>query len=442
MVNIRKEQQITDGYLHQLIQDDSLGRNNDISSFIQFIDGLDGGASIFIDGDWGSGKTLFVRQIARLLQIGNNPNGQELTEDEKADAELILDDLQLDTTFLPVYFNAWEHDTYDTPLLSLLGEMVDEVGVAEFGKIEPSNEDKFVTLLDAVLKPLRLDVAHHLKSGFTAKDLLVDLKERKLIQNRIQDLINGLLGAGSGKLILFIDELDRCSPKYAVQMLEQIKFLFTLDNVLIIFSTNVTQLTHTVKSFYGSGYNGYQYLSRFYDELYELRTVKPSHFLSTHNSDDNTGYIYKIFAEIGDASKLALRDCIQYQNDFRVIKRAAQLVHDDVSAQLIVIGFAPAIFSLKITGEEEHKKVMSGEGVQELIDLAMLSPSFQRFSSKCMDQMNRNIRIDADRFLTYQDYLNCVYDEFFRDDYDHDSRPHMFRWANIEDTKKALFGIG
>jgi predicted KAP-like P-loop ATPase len=66
-------------------------------------------------------------------------------------------------------------------------------------------------------------------------------------------------------LIIFVDELDRCKPSFAVKLLEQIKHYFLLQNVTFVFSTNILELSKTISKFYGNDFQGDKYLNRFFD---------------------------------------------------------------------------------------------------------------------------------------------------------------------------------
>ena len=67
------------------------------------------------------------------------------------------------------------------------------------------------------------------------------------------------------RLIIFIDELDRCKPTFAVHLLEQIKHYIFDDRITFVFSINLEQLQHTIKQYYGADFDSCRYLDRFFD---------------------------------------------------------------------------------------------------------------------------------------------------------------------------------
>jgi len=73
-----------------------------------------------------------------------------------------------------------------------------------------------------------------------------------------------------GKLIVFIDELDRCSPKYAVEVLESIKHTFSVQGVIFVLAVDDAQLVSSFKGVYGQDLNAKGYFSKFIDWSFRL----------------------------------------------------------------------------------------------------------------------------------------------------------------------------
>lgn len=76
------------------------------------------------------------------------------------------------------------------------------------------------------------------------------------------------------KLFIFVDELERCRPTYAVEVLETIKHIFDIPNVIFILGIDRTQLKHTISALYGSDMDGEGYIKRFVD--LELHLPNPN----------------------------------------------------------------------------------------------------------------------------------------------------------------------
>ena len=106
----------------------------------------------------------------------------------------------------------------------------------------------------------------------------VEFLEHRNIKDSIQTFRNNLLQLTnyidqklpSKKLpiFIFVDELDRCRPSYAIELLENIKHLFGVRGVYFVVATDSEQLSHSIKSVYGSGFDSERYLKRFFDQEY------------------------------------------------------------------------------------------------------------------------------------------------------------------------------
>ncbi len=67
------------------------------------------------------------------------------------------------------------------------------------------------------------------------------------------------------KVVVIVDELDRCKPTFAIQLPEVVKHLFNVKGLVFIFSLNIGKLQHCVKTVYGQGFDAIDYLGRFFD---------------------------------------------------------------------------------------------------------------------------------------------------------------------------------
>ena len=80
-------------------------------------------------------------------------------------------------------------------------------------------------------------------------------------------------------LIVMIDELDRCRPSYAVELLEIAKHLFSVDHIVFVLAVNRSQLAHSIRAVYGSGFDAEGYLRRFFDADFQLPAPSRDKFI-------------------------------------------------------------------------------------------------------------------------------------------------------------------
>ena len=76
-----------------------------------------------------------------------------------------------------------------------------------------------------------------------------------------------------------IDELDRCRPPYAVELLEIAKHLFAARHVVFALAVNRPELEHSVKALYGDSFDAHGYLRRFFDIDYRLPAPEREAFI-------------------------------------------------------------------------------------------------------------------------------------------------------------------
>lgn len=105
--------------LVKLLHNDALGRNEDLAEFAGILESIEGGFSLFVDADWGSGKTFFVRQVAYILEEVNPFLESHGDLDGLLDNNCELAPYTELNSFLPVYYNAWENDHWDDLLPSI-----------------------------------------------------------------------------------------------------------------------------------------------------------------------------------------------------------------------------------------------------------------------------------------------------------------------------------
>lgn len=220
------------------------------------------GFVLAIDNEWGEGKTTFIKMWQQYL---------------------------IDRNFSTLYFNAWENDFENDVLVALISELK-ELKESKASEVYKTLLKKSAVLakkvgpgiLSAALKKYTDFSSEELKSVLEGtSEIAFDALEQEInaytkrkdgIKNFRNALEKYLEEVGNGKpVVFFIDELDRCRPNYAVEVLEQIKHLFSVDGIVFILSIDKEQLGHAIRGVYGSEQiNAEEYLRRFIDIEYSL----------------------------------------------------------------------------------------------------------------------------------------------------------------------------
>ena len=109
-----------------------------------------------------------------------------------------------------------------------------------------------------------------------AQELLNDLSIALL------DVARDLAKSKNGlPLVIVIDELDRCRPSYAVELLEAAKHIFAVDKIVFVLAVNRTELAHSVRALYGAKFDAIGYLNRFFDVDFQLPNPARTQFIET-----------------------------------------------------------------------------------------------------------------------------------------------------------------
>ena len=257
-------------YLH-----DALERKEVVDFLAGLIDRTPGPFVLALDSPWGSGKTTLVQ----FLQ-----------------AELQKQDFQC------VYFNAWQVDYVTDPLVALVSSIdrVDLVAgepassfkkhLKTVRKVTSLVAKRSVVVATKALTAGLLDLDDEIEiavsalASETAGDL-VELfqKERELLDKfriELRAAIDQLPKAGKkATLVFFIDELDRCRPTFAIELLERVKHLFDVPNIVFVLSIDKSQLEASTAAVYGDGINAAEYLRRFIDLEFGIPRAKTEAFV-------------------------------------------------------------------------------------------------------------------------------------------------------------------
>lgn len=258
-------------------QFDSLGRKPIVEFLADLIGRLSGPFVLALDSPWGTGKTTLIKMLK---------------------AELIKQNFQC------LYFNAWQVDYVADPLVALVSA-IDEIRLPG-GKIETKFRGHMKTarkITTAVAKRgaiaavkavtlggLELDKDYEAVvaegTGGFADDIVKTFQKEKeslhKLRNEIEKAIGQLQAAGKVQsLIFFIDELDRCRPTFSIEMLERIKHLFDVQNIIFVLSVDKSQLEASTAAVYGERINAPEYLRRFIDLEYGIPVVQSKRFTKT-----------------------------------------------------------------------------------------------------------------------------------------------------------------
>lgn len=280
--------------------EDHICRNVFLHRFIDLLSRLDESTIIALDGSWGSGKTFFVRQIKSILE-SQNPF---LNQNETQNSELLSQyaevwkskhqsKKQAVTPHVCVYYDAWAHDADEDPLLSLIFDIY-STAKHEYSFAELNLPTSLLSELIQINLAFTAQSAVTLSPfGFAGKkftkgnEFIDSLKTEQDLARKIREFLDALLHERGTRLVVFVDELDRCRPSYAIRLLEKVKHYFDNENITFVFSIDSVELQATVKQYYGNDFNAGKYLDRFFDLRVGLPPIDTEEYLSGFGLNKN-----------------------------------------------------------------------------------------------------------------------------------------------------------
>ena len=226
---------------------------------------------MLIDGDWGTGKTEFCHKLINKFK-NSHPSYKILYVDAfQADHA----DNPLMTIFAAVLSLVPEDEKIHLlqkamPVLRYGLAIVTKAGVNHLLRQDTDSilEGLDETLQDAANKAIDASVKALLKDHETANENL------QALQKTLSDI------ATDTPIVIFVDELDRCRPDFAVQMLEVMKHTFDVNGVQFVLVTNTQQLKAAINHRYGPQVNAQRYLDKFLKFSFCLPEFVPGHMRS------------------------------------------------------------------------------------------------------------------------------------------------------------------
>lgn len=291
-----KELGLTDAPL-DAIENELLGVVSHIEALAAFIERCRTPMTIAIQGDWGTGKTSMMNLVKSKL----SSKGIEC-----------------------VWFNTWQFSQFnlqvDVPI-ALMMELLKDVGV---------EKNKWAPLLKVLCKRV-VDVSAVLMAGkegaevvdrtFSASPLDVFAQLRELRSNVQKVIDKKLASTGSGKLVIFVDDLDRMNPGKAVELLEVIKNFLDLDKCVFVLAVDYGVVSAGTRQKYGAEMDELKGRS-FFDKIIQLPFNLPV-------SQYNIGKYLKNILDIRDDELRSYKALSTYSigTNPRSLKRLANIMN-------------------------------------------------------------------------------------------------------------------
>lgn len=242
---------------------DKLQREKEVRNLTSLFGVVDNQMVLAVNSQWGTGKTSFLK---------------------------IWDQYLKNDGYTTIFFDAWTNDYVEEPFIAFVDEIRDSI----------NDEDKIRGFMEkakdvglALLKqsPKIVPKVVKDKTGFEIEEIISNDELSKMVSEKIDDYNNNKKSVeifrkelekmalkefelNDKPMIIFVDELDRCRPDYAISLLERIKHFFNVQNIIFILGIDKEALSNSIKIIYGEQIDINGYLTKFIDLEYKIKDSK------------------------------------------------------------------------------------------------------------------------------------------------------------------------
>ena len=266
-------------------EQDKIGREEFVDKICGLVDSLQEKQNfcLAINGAWGSGKSFVL--------------------------DMITEQLSQKQEYIIIKYDAWENIFYSDPLIAILSCILDGLEdklskmrgyrkvAADFGKkkgkeivyklSESGGKIGFIAKIIKEISELIPDLKNVSLVTDTKDNQLAIFKSYKALLNQVKGLLNKLtekvlVSNQQTKLVILVDEIDRCLPDEQLKILERLHHLFEVKKCAVIVAMNCACVAKVVKNIYDM--DGSEYLRKFFSITYKLDAKSDDFLFNTMKS--------------------------------------------------------------------------------------------------------------------------------------------------------------
>ena len=412
---------------------------------------------ISIEAPWGWGKTTFIKMWKTHLET-------------------------LGHTCL--YFNAWENDFVEDPLIAFIGEIGKALAEKKIKGKARTQLKKLQSIGGKIARrsiPLAIQIATQgllsqdgIKKAsdiiFASSDEIAgfasELAEEKIKQyendkNGILEFKKELanfakfLSEDENKrppLVFFVDELDRCKPDFSLSLLERIKHIFSVEGVVFVLGIDRGQIEQSVKSIYGQKMDEDGYLRRFIDYRFQLSQPTAEGFCQflferfnmgealkgRRSPHDEKDVLIRVFSKLAQYHKFSLRKIEQCFTEINLVLRTIPnniLLFPEMLAFLVAFkSYSPDNYLALRQNMSYTELINFIEFVKKGFDMA------DHYDFRIMTRIHANLVADyLDRYKDSRDYDQAIKDPQAKSGEDSPPESKVYSVQVLQYIQKAEF---
>ncbi len=322
-----------------------------IKGLEEFIKKCPAPLSIALQGEWGTGKTSFIKIIQNDIE----------TKD-----------------IVTVYFNTWQYSQFNMSgslYISFINGILQQISKKSGGQSSKlSNIPKMLGKLAFSIGKQKLeDISGLNLDEISEKIMQTEYGKAELVERFKKDFSDGIKEVipENSKIVIFVDDLDRLNPEVAVELLEVIKLFMDVERCVFVLAVDYEVVVSGVRKKYGNSMTDEKCRS-FFDKIIQVPFTMPvsqynihNMFIETFEESLEKEYLEPACSLFSGTIGANPRTFKRYANSFFLLQTIWEeqdryskeyMKKDSCQKALLLISLVVQLYSPKL-----YKKLLSGE---------------------------------------------------------------------------------
>jgi energy-coupling factor transporter ATP-binding protein EcfA2 len=230
---------------------------------------------IALYGDWGCGKSTVIETLKYRIE-----------KEEKIIKRRTKNGIK-DEKLISIKFDAWKYEKEDNLPYALLEFILSEL--ENHGKVDLKTKAEISIIKNKLLKSGKI-VFKSIHVSYSFLRLTFEPKndegKAKEIENLIEDfkMLSDILKDSNKRLIVFIDELDRCEIENVLNLLSSIKLLFASgENINYFVAVDKKAVSKALENRYGDKIKAEEYLEKIFNFSFYMPEFSVEKFIMQYD---------------------------------------------------------------------------------------------------------------------------------------------------------------
>ncbi len=244
---------------------------------------LPAGRVLAIDAPWGSGKSWIAKRLPGYLK-----------DDKRIGKCIYIDAFQFDyhqdpfSVLTSAILDAYKDETKEVSSLKSAAKKVLKASAPAIAKGVLNVGFKAIGIdAESISASIAEGTSNTTEKALEA--MLSTVSKTSAANDAFKQKLSHLatVGCNGAPLVVVIDELDRCRPSYALELLERVKHLFDVPNVVFALFVHTPALHSAIRKTYGYEIDSSEYLRKFISVTIGI----PVSDTSSYSTSERTSFV-------------------------------------------------------------------------------------------------------------------------------------------------------